>query len=211
MKDACTIFEDDEQPPANFVLLTSDGVPLNVHTVTLSQVSPLFREMFSLPQSTSPHTGSESKELPSAQIEENSDVMIMLLKFAYPQFESDDPHFWFPDWPNETYSSCPRSKVAAVFWRFEAVYRAADKYDMSVVKRSIARLLGHSALLEDVPFDCYAFAVRMGEEILRLQALKQMKNKESLMGELAISDIIKEERLSADALYKMLGDHGECS
>src|ERR1700748_167334 len=113
MKDACTIFEKNQ--PADFVLLTSDGVPLHVHKWILSEVSSVFRDMFSLRLSTSPHAGSESKELPSAHIEESSETMIMLLKFAYPQFNSGNPGCWFPDWPNKSYS-CDRSQVSKSLW-----------------------------------------------------------------------------------------------
>jgi hypothetical protein len=147
----------ETQQPADVILLTSDGVSLRVHKCLLAVASSIFQQMFSLPQ---PGPDSKADSLPSVEVTETSEVMTELLQFIYPNFDSDDPEFWFPKGPDDE-----------ALWRLDKVYVAADKYEMSWVKRSIVRILCNPRVAFELPFDCYAFAIQHGESILKLQAL----------------------------------------
>ncbi|KAJ6564894.1 hypothetical protein DFH09DRAFT_1363900 [Mycena vulgaris] len=65
-------------PDADVILRSSDGIDFRVHRVILSQASPFFKNMFPLPQPNS------EPELPTISMAESSSVLEEVLRFWYP-------------------------------------------------------------------------------------------------------------------------------
>ncbi|KAJ6593279.1 hypothetical protein B0H19DRAFT_975930 [Mycena capillaripes] len=69
-------------PGADAILQSSDGVDFYVHRNILALVSPVFRDMFALPQPES------SPEIPIIPVQEDSAVLDRALRFFYPGTQS---------------------------------------------------------------------------------------------------------------------------
>jgi hypothetical protein len=68
-------------PDANLIIQTSDLVNFRVHKSVLAMVSPVFNDMFSIPQ---PSNGESVDGLPVVQLSEDSDVLNTLVSMLYP-------------------------------------------------------------------------------------------------------------------------------
>lgn len=75
--------EPFDDPAADFVLRSSDGVSFRVYRAILSAASPVFRGMFSIPQPSSPPTAS-AEEVPTVDLPEDSTALDTLLRYIYP-------------------------------------------------------------------------------------------------------------------------------
>jgi len=128
---------DLQSPDADAILRSSDGKDLRVHKVILSLSSPVFRDMFSLPQPTE----SAPSHIPVVDVPESSNVLTPFIQFLYP------------------FSQPKVSDVA--MW--EDLYTIADKYDTGVVMELLREAL-ITQFLEKSPFRVYALASRWGLE-----------------------------------------------
>jgi hypothetical protein len=68
-------------PDANLIIQSSDLVNFRVHKPVLAMASPVFKDLFSLPQ---PSDGESVDGLPMVQLSEDSDLLNTLLSMFYP-------------------------------------------------------------------------------------------------------------------------------
>ncbi|EIN03887.1 hypothetical protein PUNSTDRAFT_109039 [Punctularia strigosozonata HHB-11173 SS5] len=141
------------KPSADLILRTSDHVDFHVHKFILSEASPVFETMFSLPQPGEPcsspsNRGQRSAEpiqdhkdgRPVVAVPEDVRTLDLLLRIIYPY---ENPDLDDLDWITPTLS-------------------AAIKYDMAgAVKLLSQQLSGHATTS---PLRVYACAVRHGME-----------------------------------------------
>ncbi|KAH8118858.1 hypothetical protein DFH11DRAFT_1850438 [Phellopilus nigrolimitatus] len=121
-------------PDADAVLRTSDDVELRVHRRILSEASPFFRDLFTLPQGDS----ADSATAPTVDIAENAEVMETLLKLIYPGMEP----------------------VVNTLDELSVLLAAAMKYDMIRATEILRRFLVSSRFVEKEPTRVYAIACR---------------------------------------------------
>ncbi|KAH8118807.1 hypothetical protein DFH11DRAFT_1502705 [Phellopilus nigrolimitatus] len=121
-------------PDADVVLRTSDNVELRVHRHILSEASPFFRDLFTLPQGDS----TDSATAPTVDIPENTEVMETLLKLIYPGMEP----------------------VISTLDELSVLLAAAMKYDMVRASETLRRLLVSPRFVEKEPTRVYAIACR---------------------------------------------------
>lgn len=76
----------DETSEGDVVLKSSDGVLFRVYKIILSLASPFFRDMFSLPQTSTPSDGTGTGSI--VPFTESSEIIDTLLRVVYP---SEDP------------------------------------------------------------------------------------------------------------------------
>lgn len=119
---------------ADIVLLCNDGVELPVYRRILSEASPFFNDMFTLPQchSTEPPTA------PVIEVSETSEVIETLMKLVYPGL---DPQL-------DTLDDISRTLIPAV------------KYDMIRAVETLRRLLLSPKFVQSEPVRVYAIACR---------------------------------------------------
>jgi hypothetical protein len=124
-----------DDPTSDVTLRSSDGVDFHVFKFILSFVSPMFKDMFTLPQ------GSQS-DIPSVSVipvEENSITLNSLLLLCYP---ASAP----------TFNSLEEGK---------AVLEAAKKYDMEGAIRRTGDIV-MAQFLPTNPLELYALSCRFG-------------------------------------------------
>ena len=68
-------------PDANLIIQSSDLINFRVHKPVLAMASPVFRDLFSLPQ---PSDGESIDGLPMVQLSEDSDLLNTLFSMLYP-------------------------------------------------------------------------------------------------------------------------------
>lgn len=120
---------------ADLTLRTPDGTTFNVYSRILAIASPVFHDMFTLPQP--PNAGSPA----TVDVSETREVMEVLLRLIYP---IEDP-------PIDTLSLLGDTLVAA------------HKYDMKSACQSLARLLVFPPKsMKEQPIRVYAIACRYG-------------------------------------------------
>ncbi|KAF8506210.1 hypothetical protein JB92DRAFT_2736596 [Gautieria morchelliformis] len=125
-----------DSPDADVALRTDDGTSFRVSSQILSEASPLFRDLLTLPQ-----PAADKDVLPAViQVAERSEVMHTLLRFIYP----------IKDPPVETLSL------------LGDVLGAALKYDMGLAVQSLRQLLLSPKFVKNEPFRVYAFACQHG-------------------------------------------------
>ena len=145
-KDAPSPFNS---PRADVILQSSDNVHFRVRKAILSEASPVFESMFSLPpeQATS---SSSSNSLLVVPLTEPSGVIEGLLRLCYPA---------------DTTRTDPRTIDEAAAW-----FIVARKYDMERVERYIAQAM--RPLVSSAPLHTYCLSIRyrLGEDIARAAA-----------------------------------------
>ncbi|TFY82478.1 hypothetical protein EWM64_g1530 [Hericium alpestre] len=136
-RDAGAPFNDST---ADVILRSSDNVSFHVHKVILSLASPFFRDMISIPQSTSGSdfsiVGEEAERLPIVDVTEDARTLETILRYCYPV-----------EWPTVTQLSDVR-----------LILEAAQKYDLDAAyKLGVASL--KSCIDQDV-LGVFAIACR---------------------------------------------------
>ncbi|KAJ3544090.1 hypothetical protein NM688_g5782 [Phlebia brevispora] len=132
-------FDDSD---ADIVLQTSDNVTFRIHSLLLSKVSSVFRDMLTVPHppATSDTSNPEYVDgMPVVRVTEDSGTMDAFLRCCYPV-------------PNPT----------LYIWDFAAIYRAADKYDVEAVKQHVARELSRYIPQTDYCLFAYVLACHFG-------------------------------------------------
>ncbi|KAJ7061336.1 hypothetical protein C8F01DRAFT_1057883 [Mycena amicta] len=133
-------------PTGDIVLVSSDNVKFRLHKVVLGLASPIFRSMFSLPQS-----GGDVEEQ-EVQMSESGAALERMLSFWYPGTETTI------DSDNLTGLS-------------EVLELGLLKYDMQFLA-SMGKLQLQSYVVSD-PLATFAVAARFGWKDLQLQAAKE--------------------------------------
>lgn len=132
----------DETSPGDCILRTPDGTQFKVYKAILSMASPIFSDMFTLPQE--PSNAAKEASVPIVDLTENAPTIHTVLLLICP---TDIP-------------------VVDDFDLAAAVVQACDKYLINLVRvRLFFRDLLHSQdILQQKPLDVYALAWRLGME-----------------------------------------------
>ncbi|KAI0664240.1 hypothetical protein C8Q70DRAFT_225388 [Cubamyces menziesii] len=153
-----------DQPSADFVLRSSDGVDFRVHSQILAQASPFFAAMLSLPQPApqapqdvageSQHEYKATAE-PRADVSEDSVTLDALLHLVYPvpKTTMEDPAQMLP------------------------VVKAAKKYDLALPLQILCQWL--IAIVPRKPLFVWATACRAGLEDVARHAATQLSKQNS--------------------------------
>jgi BTB/POZ domain len=143
VKDASPPFND---PTSDVILRTSDDVDFHLHKVILSFGSPVFKDMFSLPQpSAKVQVGLNSEsETPLISVTEDSKTMDRTMRFCYP---------------------CEHP-VLETLEDVTGMLEMVQKYDMAATHKNVRRLLVAPKFLETEPLRVYLIACRykLGDE-----------------------------------------------
>ncbi|KAJ7065865.1 hypothetical protein C8F01DRAFT_1021140 [Mycena amicta] len=175
-------------PKADVILVSSDQVEFHLHQLVLSLVSPVFRDMFSLPQGEIAESSSDG--LPEVQISESSAVLQRFLRFWY-----------------------PGADLAAI--PFTTISELAEVLELIVLKYDIHTLIPVSKMqLERLsvadPLAGFPVAVRYGWKDIALKAAK-----ESLRVDLRTAAYsmhrLQWTQVPATALLALLEYHQRCS
>lgn len=135
--DAPPPFDDED---ADVIVRTCDGVDFRVFKLILKLASPVFKDMFKMPQPAPDDDDEQRDGLPIVRVEEQSSVFGALLRFCYPQV--DDPPIGALD-------------------EIVGILRAALKYDLDVIARRMKQLLLQPKFLESDPVRIYAIACHL--------------------------------------------------
>ncbi|KAI0349570.1 hypothetical protein OH77DRAFT_1431978 [Trametes cingulata] len=171
---------------ADVILRTPDGVEFRVHKLILSEASPVFGDMFTLPQpelglvdasSASPSVTTEAPKLPVVDVTETSQTLDHLLRLCYPM---DDPMLAL-------------SEIAPVI-------RAARKYDMKWATDRAGRMLVQDRALNDPKDALRVFAVASDLDVPQAEEAA----KASLRGPLGSSLPYELDGVSPASLYRLL-------
>ena len=133
---------------ADVVLKSSDSVRFGLYRRILSESSPFFKDMFSLPQMDPPCTGSSVQKSevdffpPVVAVSESSEVLDALLRFVYP---GEDPEV-------ETLDELSVALAAAL------------KYDVARAITILRRMLVSPRFVEKDPLRVYSIACRFDLE-----------------------------------------------
>ena len=79
--NSTTPLDTFDVPDANIIIRSSDLVNIRVHKPVLAMASPVFKDLFSLPQ---PSDGESVDGLPVVQLPEDSDLLNTLVSMLYP-------------------------------------------------------------------------------------------------------------------------------
>jgi len=139
------------------IIRSADSVDFYFHKLLLSLASPVFSNMFSLPQpGPLDDTADRTKlGLPIIPVAEKSLVLRKLLSFCSPVYETDVP-------------------VLEDLDIVMSVLDAADKYDMKRVGRFIVKMITAPRFLEKEPMRVFAIACRYRSEAETLAAARYM-------------------------------------
>lgn len=132
---------------ADIILRSSDGVEFRLHKVILEMASPIFCDMFTLPQEAS-----QSDRAQVVDVTETARTLEDLLPFCYPM---------------------ERSEFLQLS-RLRAVLHAAMKYDMAFLVKILKRNL--TLFLPSEPLRVYAIACLIEDRDLACAAAKRLLN-----------------------------------
>ncbi len=121
-----------DDPEADIILQSSNKVNFHVYSVVLKLASPVFRDMFSIPQ-PAPQTNT-----PIVEMEEDSTVLDIMLRLCYP---GPDPRV---------------TKLA----QLTSILRVVEKYDLDGVVEKMGRDYAALADIEGEPVEAFAMACR---------------------------------------------------
>jgi BTB/POZ domain len=176
-----------DDPDADIILRSSDQVDFHVYRVILSKASPVFKDMFSLPQPGGTDTTLNSHTV--IDLPESSRTLATLLTAIYPispMSETDEEHSL-------------SDHLAAI--------QAAKKYDMAVASEFFLRNFKDSTCVQDSPVKtfCVAYGLQLGEAA-------QIAAKASLKHRLSMDDIGDElQHTNRPALFQLWQFHRACS
>ncbi|KAI0357900.1 hypothetical protein OH77DRAFT_1519208 [Trametes cingulata] len=159
----------------DLIIRTSDGVDFHVHQRRLADVSPVFSDMFSLPQPTSGKERADEK--PVIGVSEGSVLWSKLLPILY---VAEEPDLSLED--------------------IRDLLEAGRKYDMPGIRSRMKTHLLQAAFLERRPYSVYALACGAGFEDVKLAAARStLRMSEPEPG---AQDFLPAE--SGRAMYKLL-------
>jgi len=130
------------------VILRAEDSDFRVHIVLLRQASPVFRDMFSLPQPGE----ANDRDVPIIVMQEEARVLDFVLRCIYPLKE--------------------RPTVGSIEDATKML-DAADKFEIGCVVGLVQLSLTHLLAVEPDPLRSWAIAVRCGHEEARIAAAKR--------------------------------------
>ncbi|KAJ7900926.1 hypothetical protein B0H14DRAFT_1362338 [Mycena olivaceomarginata] len=168
-------------PGADAILRSSDGADFYVHRAILAFVSPVFRDMFTLPQpATEP-------EIPVISVQENSSVLDRALRFFYP---GEQP------------------AIGMLDELHEVIEVLISKYDVQCIIPVAKQYLGK--YMADQPLGVYAVALTYGWRDVAKEAAKHSLNLplRSQFGNKASPGL---DQITGAAYHNLLQYHQLCS
>ena len=177
-----------DEPDADFILRSSDNVDFRVYRMFLAYASPVFKDMFALPQVPQSDNSNETKDgLPVVQMTEKKKTVEMLLLRCYPMAAVDPPAL------EELEDVC-------------ALLEAAIKYNVERVEKRVRGGLVAPHFLETDPIRVFAIACRYSlleeAKVAARATLSQPILSRPYGPEL--------EFMTAGKFYRLLQYHGEC-
>ena len=166
------------------VIVASDGIQLRVRKSLLSQTSPIFSDMFSVPQPNS----SLDSDAPTDPISlsEPSKTIRLIISLA------DSP---------------PASLIIDSLSDIANLLHAADKYDIKTIQEHAIYSLGQPKFLENEPLRVYAIASRFGAHDTAALAARR-----TLRYPLLHAEYCPElEIVDGGTIYRVLRYHKECT
>ncbi|KAH9941543.1 hypothetical protein B0H21DRAFT_545041 [Amylocystis lapponica] len=131
----------DSDPHADIILRSSDRVDFHVHKFLLSKASTFFRDMFTLPLTSTSHLRESSQaSLPVMDLAEPSSTLDLLLRILYPGLAP------------------PSMDVDNA----QVLFEASQKYAMHGVRERVGQMLSTSRFLDTQPLRVYALACAYG-------------------------------------------------
>ncbi|TCD60204.1 hypothetical protein EIP91_010554 [Steccherinum ochraceum] len=149
---------DFTDPEADVILRSCEGSEFRVFKLILSQASPFFRAMFSLPQELNAEVASSS-QLPVIEMVEDASTIEMMLRYCYP----------LPD-PLLTISIRDENQVPQIpeLFYVRKALEIARKFDIPRASTNAVRRM--SVISEDHPVPIYALACQYDEARLARKA-----------------------------------------
>ncbi|KZT01599.1 uncharacterized protein LAESUDRAFT_455627 [Laetiporus sulphureus 93-53] len=166
---------------ADLIIRSSDQVHFHVHKLILAKASPVFRDMMTLPQSS---TGSEGLDPPVVDVTEHSKTLDMLLCLSYP--------------------TTPPFQGLDGLWQ---VLEAASKYQMDSAREHVRNYL--SGFVHEAPMRVYALACGYGfDDLAQTVAAHTLSAPDALLQEANVEEL---ELISARTYDRLLRYRQRCS
>jgi hypothetical protein len=182
--DAPPPFDD---PDADIILRSCDGVQFRTYKLLLSLASPIFKDMLTIPQ---PQLRDEDQgNVPVVDLTETSTTIHNLLCCYHPAID-----------PFDTHDAKSLSEIADFA-------QAAQKYEMRLANNTALRLLVQPRFLEAEPLRIFVFAYR-----LQAKAEARLAAKYTLRRPLLIQGSFTElELVNAMVLFRIQLYHQKCT
>ncbi|TFY52588.1 hypothetical protein EVJ58_g9928 [Rhodofomes roseus] len=183
-----------DRPSGDIVLRSSDGHAHRVHKIILSEASPFFATMFSLPQTQmvgiEPVCGADELDVPVVPVTEDSRTLSHLLRLCYPS-------------PLPPPSSLSLDEV-------EDVLAASSKYEVEVARAFCMSVL--ESHVKSEPIAAYGLALRLHLKkeacAAALESLKHDFPPADTSDDAPISKAIA--RMSGTAVYRLIQYREAC-
>ena len=141
-----------DDPKADLIFRSSDGVLFYVHSLLLSLVSPLFSAMFTIP--TNSHSQEMHDSRPCVTVSDDAKHLLLLLTYCDPR-------------------SCTQLSNLP---DFQMILEMADKYGMESIIKHVESILTLSKKVKEDPLKIFAIAVRYRfEELARVAAKETLR------------------------------------
>jgi hypothetical protein len=165
-------------------IVSSDGVPFRVRKSLLSHISPVFSDMFSVPQPNSSSDSDASTD--PINLSEPSRTIKLILSLA------DSP---------------PTSLLVDSLSDIANLLQAADKYDIKTIQEHAHHSLTQLKFLENEPLRVYAIASRYGDYKTAALAAQHVLRYPLLHAEY-FSEL---EIVDGGTIYRILHYHKQCT
>ncbi len=170
----------DRYQDADIIIQTRDDVQIRAHMWPLKRDSAFFRDMFSLPQKSTP----SPRQLPVITVEEDAETIENMLRLLYPD--------------------CGDPDIATV-GELRNLVRATHKYQFDHVQRLSHEYARDEELIAKHPVDFYVLALRY--EIAGLQKLALSHMKGNLIGDTNILRALDAGDLSGIEYWELMRSH----
>ena len=170
------------KPDPDIVLRSSDGVQFRVRKSLLSQASPVFNDMFSVPSPDS------DLDTPIIDLSEPSETLNLILDLCH------------------TYSPFTSLRINSLS-DIANLLQAADKYDIESIQIRALSSLAQTEFLENEPLRVYAIASRFGAHETAALAAQRVLRYPLLHAEY-FSEL---ELVNGGTIYRILHYHKQCS
>ncbi|KZT63311.1 hypothetical protein DAEQUDRAFT_149371 [Daedalea quercina L-15889] len=177
-------------PHADVILQSSDGVNFRVRTAILSEASPVFESMFSLPAQQSAKADHDSASgLAVVPVSEDSTTLKALLRLCYPVNA--------------------RSSRNLAINEAAALLEAARKYDMEGIEEHIVQAL--RGYMETSPLRVYCLAIRYNLDKDLIRAAARACLDEPAGTPYGRGEVPELDDISASTYIRLLDYHRACS